>query len=178
VEDHLVLDLPASRSVPTPAGYRLRQWVGPCPDEHVASYAALQSAMNADVPTGGMTRTAVTVSPERVRTSEQRLAQSYLTIVTSAVTDDDEPAGYSLVMVPLEDPADVVQDDTLVLRAHRGHGLGAVMKAANLRLLADHARDAARLHTWTAQENGPMQAINAGFGFRAVETMHEMERRA
>jgi hypothetical protein len=34
-----------------------------------------------------------------------------------------------------------------------------------------------RLHTWTAESNAPMQTVNARFGFRPVEKLHEMELR-
>jgi hypothetical protein len=32
------------------------------------------------------------------------------------------------------------------------------------------------LHTWTADNNSAMQAVNARFGFRAVEKLHEVEK--
>jgi hypothetical protein len=31
------------------------------------------------------------------------------------------------------------------------------------------------MHTWTAGTNAAMQAVNARFGFRAVEQTHEYE---
>ena len=179
VEDHLVLELPVDDVLlgePDPA-YRLLCWTGPCPDEHLTTYARLQTAMNADVPTGGMTREAVVVDEERVRTSDARLAESYLSLVTLAETTSGEPAGYTLMYVPHGGPADVVQDDTLVLRAHRGHALGAAMKAANLRQLSAQDLGPGRVHTWTAEENAAMQKVNARFGFRAVEKLHELELR-
>ncbi|CAN5644927.1 GNAT family N-acetyltransferase [soil metagenome] len=177
VEDHLVLDLPApGADAEVAPGYRLRGWAGPCPDEDVEAYAALQSAMNADVPTGGMTRDVVEITPETVRTSEARLAESYLTVVALAETADGQPVGYTLVFAPHEDPANLLQDDTLVLRAHRGNGLGRVLKEANQRRLDRHCPDARRVHTWVAETNTAMQATNARLGFRAVEKLHEMER--
>jgi GNAT superfamily N-acetyltransferase len=101
-------------------------------------------------------------------------------VVTVVETDAGEPVGYTQLLAPLEDPADLVQDDTLVLRAHRGHRLGAMLKVANLRQLErlPFSDMAARrwLHTWTAQGNAPMQAVNARFGFRRVGVDHELER--
>ena len=32
------------------------------------------------------------------------------------------------------------------------------------------------MHTWTALDNAPMQRLNRGLGFRAVELVHEMQR--
>lgn len=122
----------------------MTSWAGLCPEEHLQAYADLQTAMNRDVPTGGMTREAVELDVERVRRGDQRLAENYLSLVVLATTTDGgEPAGYTQMFVPKADPENVMQDDTLVLRAHRGHGLGARMKAANLRLLpANHPTDA------------------------------------
>ncbi len=180
VEDHLVLDLPVADDLPgrrlDPA-YRLVRWAGPCPDVHLARYAGLQTAMKADVPTGGMTREATAVDEETVRTSDARLSRSHLILVTLATTADGDPAGYTLMLVPYGDPDNVLQDDTLVLRDHRSNGLGAALKAANLRQLAEHHARGRRLHTWTAESNAPMQAVNAQFGFRPVEKLHEMELR-
>lgn len=48
-------------------------------------------------------------------------------------------------------------------------------KVANLRRLAQHHPKARRLHTWTAVTNDAMRSINDSFGFRVVETMHEVE---
>ncbi len=177
VEDHLVLDLPAGATTgPVPDGYRLTQWVGPCPEDRVEAYAALQTAMNADVPTGGLTREVVQVTAEMTRTSEARLAESYLSVVTVAETAAGEPVGYTLVLAPHEDPTHLVQDDTLVLRGHRGHRLGVALKQANLAQLAAHCPGARHVHTWVAETNTAMQATNARLGFRAVEKLHELER--
>ncbi len=82
--------------------------------------------------------------------------------------------------LPRTRPEHAHQDDTLVLRAHRGHRLGSRLKVANLRQLErlPVSDIAARrwLHTYTAQGNAPMQAVNARFGFRRVEVAHEFER--
>lgn len=69
-----------------------------------------------------------------------------------------------------------MQDDTYVLAAHRGHRLGGLLKATNLSLLQSDVGGARHVHTWTDEQNSPMQAINARFGFARVETMHEVQR--
>jgi len=50
------------------------------------------------------------------------------------------------------------------------------LKLANLGVVAREFGDARMVHTWTAGVNGPMQHINAEFGFRKVEQMHEFQR--
>jgi GNAT superfamily N-acetyltransferase len=72
-------------------------------------------------------------------------------------------------------PADVLQNNTFVLRSCRGRGLGTLAKIANLRLLARHFPQARHVHTWTAQLNDAMHAVNARLGFRPMETTHELE---
>jgi GNAT superfamily N-acetyltransferase len=184
VEDRLVLALPVATGaldaleacVAKPDGYELISWAGPCPDEHLQVYADMQTAMSRDVPTGGLTREGIVWDVERARTNETRRAQSYLTLVSMARTTAGEPAGYTLIFVPRNDPDHASQDDTFVASAHRGHNLGSLLKVANLRQLERH-RDGRRwLHTWTADTNRAMQTVNARFGFRPVEKTHEVEK--
>lgn len=188
VEDHLVVDLPydharleaLERSLPAGTSYRVEAWHGPCPEEYVEAWAALQTAMSVDVPTGGMTREPVVHTVERVRLTEQRLGRSWLALSALALTDAGDPVGYSQLLLPLTQPEHVLQDDTLVLRAHRGHALGSRLKIANLRRLAALPTELVEsrrwLHTYTAQSNGAMQRVNAGFGFRVAERLLELER--
>ncbi|MET7281548.1 GNAT family N-acetyltransferase [Kribbella sp. NPDC005582] len=183
VEDHLVVPLPydASRlaalreSAGKLEGYTLTSWAGLCPPEYQQAYADLHTAMDNDVPTGGMTRETVPWTVERLMTSEERVDRTYLALVTMAHTEAGSPAGYTLIYVPRTDPDNVQQDDTLVLRDHRGHNLGTHLKLANLDLLASHVGSQSYLHTWTAQSNTAMQKVNARFGFSTVEQNQELE---
>jgi GNAT superfamily N-acetyltransferase len=175
VEDHLVLGLPARpEPVPPAAGYRLVSWLGRCPDEFVDAYAAMWSAMSADVPTGGLEREAACWDAARIRATEERLAVDYQTLVTLALAPDGEPAGYTLIYADRTDSANALQDDTFVRGGHRGHGLGLRLKLANLQQVDAGRR---RLHTWTADDNVAMQRVNARFGFQLVERTHEYQWR-
>ena len=186
VEDHLVADLPFDPNAldvlddGSPSdGYRIIAWTGACPQEWVQAWADLQTAMSSDVPTGSLAREAVVHTVDRVRLGEQRMADNWVTLSSLALNADDVSVGYSTIFVPKTQPGQVYQDDTLVLRAHRSHGLGTRLKVANLRQLAGMPEpvDTARrwLHTHTEQGNAAMQSINARFGFRVVEELHEME---
>lgn len=188
VEDHLVLDLPVdpARLAALDArpggsqGHHVVAWTGPCPETYVDAWADLMTAMSRDAPAGAVTRDAVAYTVDRVRLQEQRMADGWITLSSLAFSDLGDPVGYSTLLVPRTQPEHVYQDDTLVLHAHRGHGLGALLKLANLRSLsALPERDVAQrhwLHTYTQQENLAMQRVNATFGFRPVEAMHEFER--
>ena len=79
-------------------------------------------------------------------------------------------------VVPGRDPGKVFQDDTLVLPRHRGHRLGLALKVANLRAVQRAHPDRRVLHTWNAEENGPMVAVNNAMGFRPVERLGEYQR--
>ena len=67
----------------------------------------------------------------------------------------------------LESDPEVVPDqlDTLVLREHRGHGLGVLVKVANLRRLVAARPGSSLIKTFNASENEHMVAINQRLGF-------------
>ena len=184
-EHHLVLDLPvpAERLAglgPVAEGYRVEAWQGPCPPAYVTGLADLRTAMSLDVPTGELARDPVVHTVEDERASEERQARSWTVLTALALAvRTGEPVGYSTLFVPSTEPVHLTQDDTLVLREHRGHGLGAALKTANLRTLATlpAAATAQRIHTWTALDNDPMLAVNDRFGFRRAEVLYEVERR-
>lgn len=190
VEDHLVATLPydgtrldtidVHTAAATQAGdYIIDTWVGTCPERWVQAWATLQTAMSVDVPTGGMTREPVVFTPERIQTSEARLHKHWVSLVSLAQTTDGEPVGYSRILLPRSSSEHAYQDDTLVLRAHRGARLGARVKSANLRRLPSVGGvdiEALRwLHTYTEVENHAMQAVKQHFGFRMIEKLHELE---
>lgn len=72
--------------------------------------------------------------------------------------------------------SEVLQDNTFVLRSERGRDLGTLAKLSNLRLLGRHYPHARHVHTWTAEDNDAMHAVNKLLGFRPVETMYQLER--
>jgi GNAT superfamily N-acetyltransferase len=183
VEDHLVVPLPYDEvrlqelreAAGEPDGYRLTSWAGVCPPEYLQVYADLRTAMDQDVPTGGMTHENVPWTVERLQVNQERMVKNYLGLVTMAHTTAGDPAGYTLIWLPRENAEHAQQDDTLVLQDHRGHNLGTHLKLANLDQLAKHRSTQVWLHTWTALTNAPMQKVNARFGFRPVERYYELE---
>ena len=65
-------------------------------------------------------------------------------------------------------PTIAAQEDTSVLRAHRGHRLGLRMKLAMLDWLREERPDVDAVDTWNAPDNAPMIAINEALGCRKV----------
>ncbi len=182
---HRVLDLPvpherlielAARVAPHHAGYRLAQWVGPCPEEYVDAYCLLRSSIVSAAPRGELELEDEAYDEKRLRNEEQELEQMRRTAyTTAAVSPDGELVAHTMLVVAGTDPGRAYQWDTLVLPEHRGHRLGLALKVANLaRMQAGHP-DRTELHTFNAEDNPPMAAVNDALGFRAVERMGEWQ---
>ena len=170
-EDHLVATLPVAPAPVDPA-YDVVTWRGPCPREHRVAYLAMRNQMNTEVPTGELDLEPTVLDETRLAASEERLARSYDVRVAAARRRADGVfGGYSLLFVP-HGADHGWQDDTLVMPEHRGHRLGAALKAANY---ADLPPQVALVHTWTAPDNTAMHHTNTALGFRVVEHMYEME---
>ncbi|MBW9204721.1 GNAT family N-acetyltransferase [Mumia sp. zg.B17] len=183
IEAQRVLDLPpdrdelaglAEKAAAHHAGYELRTWRGPVPDDLVVPYAAMRSVMAVEAPAGDMGWEAEDFPPERVRQEEAELAaQGRVLWTTVAVAPDGVLAGHSQIVVPGSDPVNAYQWDTLVLPEHRGHRLGLAMKVRNLLAAADDLAPRELLHTWNAADNAPMIAVNEAMGFRLASMTGE-----
>jgi GNAT superfamily N-acetyltransferase len=180
-EDHQILDLPlpperAAAGHRGATGYEILTWGNRTPDDLVEEYAAMLTQMGQDVPTGEIDHKPNVIDVERIRAGEERTVESHDQMVAAARrTADGVLGGYTLIELP-HDETYVVQDDTLVMPGHRGHGLGAALKAAVLGILAAEHPERRMVHTWNAVDNAPMQRINLELGFRPVELELEMQR--
>ncbi len=146
--------------------YHLERIAGPCPEELLADMQVLREAMN-DAPGPGEPET---FPPDRIRGEEQSLARSHQTAYTIVARHraSGEPAGLSFVCVHELRPAIAAQEDTSVVRAHRGHRLGLRMKLELYDWLRAARSDVESVDTWNAPENAPMIAINDALGCRVV----------
>lgn len=150
-----------------PDGYRIETWQGQAPRWCWPLLANLQQAMSTDTPVGDFDHDEESWDEARYGEWEDRLLRAHDAIVSLAVHEaSGEAAGFSQLIRPDGKPAVVEQWNTLVARAHRGHGLGLVVKQANLSRLAQVWPDAERVHTWNATENDFMWAINQKLGYR------------
>ncbi|HHV22846.1 MAG TPA: hypothetical protein GXZ30_15135 [Propionibacterium sp.] len=83
-----------------------------------------------------------------------------------------EVVAHTLLTCPDEWLPEVAyQEDTLVRPDHRGHRLGLRIEAANVRQLARQRPAVHRIHTWNADENEWMLAINRQLGFVPSSTL-------
>jgi GNAT superfamily N-acetyltransferase len=147
-------------------GYRLELWIDRTPGELVDAYAAAREHMVLDVPAGGVTIDAERWDAARVREREsESLDGGTSLLVAAAVAPDGAVAGYTELELPAGREI-AYQYDTLVIGPHRGHGLGMLVKLANLVRLAETAPERSVVYTWNADENDHMLAINIELGFR------------
>lgn len=168
----------AAGAAPHHTAYRLISWVGRCPDDLVASLAALEALVAVEAPMGELELEPDTADVGAYRHQEETLAdQGRTRVVTVAVDAAGEVVAYSDAVVPAHDPGRVFQWGTLVHRAHRGHRLGLAVKVANLALLQREFPDRRLLTTYNAESNGPMIAVNDVLGFRPVERLGEFQKR-
>jgi RimJ/RimL family protein N-acetyltransferase len=124
--------------------------------------------MSTDVPVGEQEVDEEVWDTERVRALEASLAaQNRAKVITVARHDaSDRLIGFTEVAIPLGAPESAWQHDTLVVREHRGHGLGFALKVANLLAVQERYSAVRRINTWNAEENAPMIAVNEEIGCR------------
>src|ERR1700722_289422 len=135
----LLAILPGLRAEATAraSGYSLRYWTGPAPDDLVAQNAAIEGAM-ADAPHEDWFEPA-TWDTARIRLGEQRLSAQGVRRYSIAAMHDatGEMAALTQLIV---DPAAggwAFQEMTAVVRPHRGHRLGILVKVAMLAQLIE-----------------------------------------
>jgi GNAT superfamily N-acetyltransferase len=140
--------------------------------------AVLKTRMSTDAPRAGLALEEDPWDADRVRASADEIGergQGFLAAVVEHAPTGTL-AGFSMVEYPLDKPAVVFQGDTLVLREHRGHGLGMLAKISVLDALPAVGPQAERIHTWNAQENAHMLAINVALGFRQTSVDAQWQR--
>ena len=160
-------------------GYELLAWTDSTPADLLDAMAVLHERMSVDAPLEDMTLEEEVWDADRVRAADRARVAGGRTTSTTAVrsTAGGDLVGYTVLTVSRTVPGVAYQDDTFVLSAHRGHGLGLALKRANqrrFRLLSPGTRT---VHTWNAAVNGPMVAINEAVGYRPTAQVRVLELR-
>lgn len=148
--------------------YRTHTWRDELPADRLDDLAALWTRMSTDVPLGGLDLEEDRWDADRVRTLLDRMAQRHQHVLLTAAehVPTGRLAAFTWLQVPQPDVPFAFQEDTLVLHEHRGHRLGMLVKAVNLDAFTAWRPGERRIHTWNAQENDHMLAINVALGFR------------
>lgn len=153
------------------AGYELVQWVNHAPDDVVEGIAAMRARMYTDPPMGEELdiRPAV-FDVDRVRDEERVRADRGELQLAAAVrhVETGEVAGLTDILVFPGSEEHAGQNDTIVDPAHRGKRLGTILKIANQRLLRQYRPKLRYVHTWNAEVNTHMIAINEAIGYRRL----------
>lgn len=176
----LTLDLAAVDQtrwqIPAVPGYELACWTGSTPEHLLASYAAARNAIR-EAPRGAMSFTEPQWSPQRVRDEEATILahDGELRAVAAVHEHTSKVAGLTYLAVYRHRPDLADQEDTAVLEAHRGHGLGVWMKAANLQRLADGRPEVRRVRTSNAADNDHMLRVNRQLGFTEATSTENRE---
>lgn len=141
--------------------------------------AALFEGMSQDEPTAGMEHDAQVWDAGRVQERDRLDADTGWDKVTTAVLHEPsaELVAFSLLEWPQGPSVWAGQEDTFVAREHRGNGLGLLTKVGNVNLLRQVNPAAKRIHTWNADENQHMLAINHALGFRPLTVTGEWQLR-
>jgi GNAT superfamily N-acetyltransferase len=151
-------------------GYSLVSWAGHTPDEYAGPLAEVFNAFN-DAPHGENDEPEVWDAKRiRERTGTAVRAGLLRSHAIAAFCDaTGEMAGYSEVIVDPEAPEWGFQQLTAVIRWHRGHRLGLLVKTAMLELLAAEEPQIEQIATGNAAANEHMIAVNEQLAYRVVE---------
>ena len=147
--------------------YRVFAWLGATPPELLEDMALLQTRMSTDAPSAGLGQPEDVWTAERFAAKEALLLDGPMKLLTAVAMHEPSGhlAGFTYLGAPRELDRAVSQWDTIVLREHRGHRLGMLLKITNLQLLADVAPGHPSVLTWNAEENRPMLSVNEAVGF-------------
>ncbi|MEV4809347.1 GNAT family N-acetyltransferase [Micromonospora avicenniae] len=153
------------------AGYRTVRWHGRVPEEYAADIAYLDGRLSTDAPMGDLEWEAEKVDVERIRDTDRALAargRRQYHVAAQHVASGRLVAWTLLDVGPSAD-WHAFQQITLVDPEHRGHRLGLLVKAENLRHLLAHEPSVRAIDAFNAASNSHMIAINEQLGFRPVD---------
>jgi hypothetical protein len=157
--------------------YDLIDLPNPAPDELVPQLRELHLAMN-DSPLDDLRLDDDEWPEERFRAYEDAMRHRGIRLhrLVAQRRSDGVLGGHTVVAVEGARATLGVQEDTAVVRGHRGHRLGLRLKTAMLELLARKEPQLEVIDTWNAESNRHMIAINDVLGCVVVGRALEMQR--
>jgi mycothiol synthase len=167
---------PSTWDVSPSPGYQLTHWIGPTPDDLLAGYAAARPAIQ-DAPAGEAGYQQPNWTPERIRQSEQQLADQGTEerVVVAVEEASGRIVGVTSMLFYPHRPDYGYQSDTSVIGEHRGHGLGVAMKAAMMRWIRAERPQTAIVLTTTAKANEHMIDVNLRVGYKTLRSIIYVE---
>ncbi len=158
------------------AAYSLVRIAGSTPPDLISAVAKMAESIN-DAPIDDLDIEDEVYTPERVAKYEQSLqAASRLYRVLAQHRESGDLAGHTVVTVERDRPEIGDQDDTTVVREHRGNRLGVLLKAEMLLWLREVEPQLATLDTWNAKSNTHMIAVNELLGYQVTGEFIDFQR--
>ncbi|MFC6285112.1 GNAT family N-acetyltransferase [Nocardioides sp. GCM10027113] len=160
------------------ADYELLRLQGTSPDDLLEELAEVSAAIN-DAPLDDLELEDEVYTADRLRDYEAAQAAGGYRLyrVVARHRGTGALAGHTAVAVDAERPELGEQHDTAVARQHRGHRLGALVKADMMLWLAEAEPQLATVDTWNAESNDHMIRVNERLGYRVVARQLEFQRR-
>ncbi|HYI51040.1 MAG TPA: GNAT family N-acetyltransferase [Microbacterium sp.] len=156
-----------AEAVAASSDYRVVQWTVPTPPEYVDGYAWMKSRMVTDAPAANLEFDEEVWDAARVARLDSLYSDSgrFRQVTAAQHIATGELCAFNELAVGKDRTEASHQEDTLVLKDHRGHKLGTLVKCAGLLSWRDVAPGSPRVITYNAEENRPMLDINEGIGF-------------
>jgi GNAT superfamily N-acetyltransferase len=153
-----------------PPGYAVETHVGTPPEADRGDRAWLARRMSTDAPVDDLDLQEEEWDEARIADLDGRLSVMERGRVSAFARHaaSGRLVAFTEIQVPRDSPDLAYQEDTLVLREHRGHGLGLALKLANLAVLREAYPAVRRIRTWNAVGNTHMLAVNEAMGFHVV----------
>jgi hypothetical protein len=168
----------ADEAAAAAADYELVPLDGPTPESRLTDMSALFEAIN-DAPLDDADMEDDSYPVERIRRYEAaRAAQGqhiYRLIAKHRRTG--EWVGFTLLCVDELRPGLAFQEDTSVMRQHRGHRLGILLKARMLLWMRERHPELCSIDTWNADSNIHMVAVNEQLGCFVANRGYLMQQR-
>jgi GNAT superfamily N-acetyltransferase len=170
VDAEVLTELRAAAAARAGNDYSLVSWVGRTPQRWLEDFALLYTRMSTDAPTAGLEEPEDVWTVERLVADQEAGATGARTALVTAVVHQPSGrlVGFTELSVPSGSGRAASQEDTLVLREHRGHRLGTLLKVANLQQLAASSPQVPSVTTFNAEENRFMLDVNEKLGFEPL----------
>ncbi|MDX6307133.1 MAG: hypothetical protein QOI06_179 [Nocardioidaceae bacterium] len=168
----------ASRAAAAASEYELVRLDGPASEEMLPELTAVFEAIN-DAPNDDLALDPDRFPPERLRRYDAAMTarRQHVYRVLARHRRTGEWAGHTILCVDDTRPGYGVQEDTSVVRAHRGHQLGMWLKATMLLWMREEQPALTTIDTWNATTNTHMIAVNDALGCRVSALGVAMQRR-
>lgn len=146
-------------------GYELVRLDGPSPEDMLPGLTSLFEAIN-DAPLDDLALEPDTFPVERVRRYDgaMRKRRQHVYRLLARERRTGEWAGHTILCVDETRPGYAAQEDTSVVRSHRGHRLGMWLKASMLLWMRAAQPGLTVVDTWNATTNAHMIAVNEALG--------------